>query len=279
MNLLIGADSQLGKNFKLVLKKTVFLNKKQFNIKNEKDLEKAFRKYKPKLLFNCIGFTDTSLDIKKVKSSIELNGSDLISVINLCNIYKVKLIHFSSNAVFNGIKRKSYIENDLVNPTSSYGLSKFIGERLIQIYSNNYLIFRISSLYSDFQSSGKINKNFIDQLQEGLLKKKVLKIHNQKTNPTHTYDLVIQIKKILNKFNNEIIHCCSKNHTNWYEFAKYIQNNYFNFGKIECLDLKKNNKNEISLNLSMYPSKLVKKNLLVLPSWQSQLKNYLKKRS
>ena len=37
MNLLIGADSQLGKNFKLVLKKTVFLNKKQFNIKYEKN--------------------------------------------------------------------------------------------------------------------------------------------------------------------------------------------------------------------------------------------------
>ena len=106
-----------------------------------------------------------------------------------------------------------------------------------------------------------------------------MKIHNQKTNPTHTYDLVIQIKKILNKFNNEIVLCCYKNHTNWYEFAKHIQNTYFNFGKIECLDLKKNNKNKIFSNLSMYPSKLVKKNLLVLPSWQSQLKNYLKKRS
>ena len=198
MNLLIGADSQLGKNFKLVLKKTVFLNKKQFNIKYEKNLEKAFIKYKPKLLYNCIGYTDTSFDIKKVKSSIELNGSDLLSVINLCNTYKVKLIHFSSNAVFNGNKRNSYIENDSVDPISSYGLSKFIGERLIQIYSNNYLIFRISSLYSEYQSSGKIKKNFIDQLQEGLLNKKVLKIHNQKTNPTHTYDLVMQIKKILN---------------------------------------------------------------------------------
>ena len=91
MNLLIGADSQLGKNFKLVLKKTVFLNKKQFNIKNEKKLEEAIRKYKPKLLFNCIGFTDTSFNINNVKSSIELNGSDLLSVINF--VIFIKLIN------------------------------------------------------------------------------------------------------------------------------------------------------------------------------------------
>ena len=71
MNLLIGADSQLGKNFKLVLKKTVFLNKKQFNIKMKK-IGRSFRKYKPKLLFNCIGFTDTSFNIKMLNQVLSL---------------------------------------------------------------------------------------------------------------------------------------------------------------------------------------------------------------
>ena len=275
MDILIGADSQLGRNFKKVLKNTIFLSKKDLNIKSSKQLQNIFKKFKPSKVYNCIGNTDTSNDIDNIKKLFTINSLELINLCKLANIYNSKVIHFSSNAVFDGSKISSYNENDIPNPDSFYGYSKLLGEKIISHKCNKFLIIRISSLYSEYKSSTKKNGSFIDQITSSLNNNAIINVNDQITNPTYTFDLVKLISKLVNKFDNEIIHCVSKNNTSWFNFAKHIQKKLNLNGKIIKVN-QKNLNNKINKNLSLTSVKISKKTKYQMPNWQDQFENYLK---
>jgi dTDP-4-dehydrorhamnose reductase len=127
-----------------------------------------------------------------------------------------RLIHISTDYVFDGKKKTPYTEDDEKNPLNEYGLSKLKGEEAIKNSGASYLIIRTGGLY------GKNGNNFVNTiLKLADSRKKIEVVNDQFITPTYTKDLAYALSEIIMKDNskNETYHLTNGGHTSWYEFA------------------------------------------------------------
>ncbi len=133
----------------------------------------------------------------------------------------IKLVHISTDYVFNGENFRPYIESDKTNPKSIYGKSKLDGENaLIDINPKDSIIIRTSWLYSGF------GNNFVKtMLKLSKTKKELGVIFDQIGTPTYANDLAKAILDIIPNINNskvEIYHFSNEGVASWFDFAKAI---------------------------------------------------------
>lgn len=154
--LLLGGEGQLGKCFGLNISKKFKIfakSKKDINVIDLNEIKKAVELYEPDYIINCSAYTDVD------KAELEKEQADVVNFQGPKNIIEaikntnVRLIHISTDYVFNGLKKIKYNEYDQPDPICYYGLSKLKGEKYIQDYSKNFLIFRVSWLYSQFNNN------------------------------------------------------------------------------------------------------------------------------
>jgi dTDP-4-dehydrorhamnose reductase len=127
-----------------------------------------------------------------------------------------KLVHFSTDYVFDGTKGAPYNEEDICNPINTYGLAKRIGEALFWD-NNNTLLIRTSWLY------GENGKNFVNTIIEKAITGNSLKIvSDQVGSPTYTKDLVFATNNLLMANKTGIFHVTNRGCTSWYDFAVEI---------------------------------------------------------
>lgn len=206
-------------------------------------------------------FTDSSsldiTDFKKVKDFIDTNNINTIintaaytavdkaeedavnadkinhlAVKNLARIAKeknIKLIHISTDYVFDGKNYKPYNEDDTTNPNGVYGKTKLDGENAIrEINPKNSIIIRTSWVYSSFGA------NFVKiMLRLGKERDSLGVIFDQVGTPTYARDLAKVILDILAKVNSEkvaIYNYSNEGVCSWYDFAKEIMS----MAKIDC---------------------------------------------
>jgi dTDP-4-dehydrorhamnose reductase len=224
--LITGADGQLGMTFKsLILDgfdyNFIFTNSKDLDITNHQIVRKFILDKKINVIINCAAYTLVD------KAEIEPNKADQINhqaVSNLAQIAKdlyVKLIHISTDYVFDGNKSKPYIESDSTNPQTVYGKTKLNGEMAIKkINPKDSIIIRTSWLFSRF------GKNFVNKMLElAKTNKQISVVSDQIGSPTNANDLVRVILKIIPKIKNnnvELFHFSNEGSCSWYEFAKEI---------------------------------------------------------
>ncbi len=134
------------KNKKLNLK---FLNKSELNILDIKSIKKNFLKYKPKIVIHTAGLSrPMETHYKDIKRSINLNIIGTANIVKMCEIFKIKIIYFSTGYVYEG-KKGNYSEDDPVKPMNNYALSKLGGECSVSMY-NKSLILRITMTEKPF---------------------------------------------------------------------------------------------------------------------------------
>ena len=230
------------------------------------------------VIVNCAAYTA----VDKAESEPELaDAINHLAVKNLAIIAKergAKLIHISTDYVFDGTGHKPYVETDIPNPQSVYGQTKLDGELAIQaVNPSNSIIIRTSWVYSNFGS------NFVKtMLRLGKEHEKINVVSDQVGSPTYAGDLAKVILKILPTIKNEqvaIYHFANLGNCSWSEFAKAIF-------KIKGMDVKVH-----PITTSQYPtlakrpqysvlenSKIKKKFNLNMSYWVDSLKNNLEKR-
>ena len=161
--LVLGSEGQLGSSLLKTLGKNFIvegINKKKFNFLEPKNFSNLLKKDEIKYVINAAAYTNVEQAEIEVDVAKLINGEALKFIAQACNEKKVKLFHFSTDYVFDGAKSHPYSEEDKPNPISSYGKSKFLGEKFIQENTENFLI----------------NELFINKKQL-LFKKKINIIH------------------------------------------------------------------------------------------------------
>ena len=147
------------------------------------------------VIVNCAAYTA----VDKAESEPELaDAINHLAVKNLAIIAKergAKLIHISTDYVFDGTGHKPYVETDIPNPQSVYGQTKLDGELAIQaVNPSNSIIIRTSWVYSNFGS------NFVKtMLRLGKEHEKINVVSDQVGSPTYAGDLAKVILEILPK--------------------------------------------------------------------------------
>jgi dTDP-4-dehydrorhamnose reductase len=224
--LITGADGQLGMTFKSLMLdgfdyNFIFTSSRDLDITNHQIVRKFILDKKINVIINCAAYTLVD------KAEIEANKADQINhqaVANLAQIAKdlyVKLVHISTDYVFDGNKSKPYIESDSTNPQTVYGKTKLNGEMAIKkINPKDSIIIRTSWLFSRF------GKNFVNKMLElAKTKKQISVVSDQIGSPTNANDLARVILKIIPKIKNnnvELFHFSNEGSCSWYEFAKEI---------------------------------------------------------
>ncbi len=120
--------------------KFIFRNKKQLNILSIQSIKNNFKKFKPNYVLHLAGLSrPMSIHDKQINKSIDLNIIGTANLVKICNLYKKKIIFFSTSYVYPGKKGK-YREADPILPWNNYGWSKLGAESAVQMYKNSLII-------------------------------------------------------------------------------------------------------------------------------------------
>lgn len=120
--------------------KTIFTDKKNFNILKFSKMEKFIKNKKIDYLIHIAGLSrPMAVHDKNINSSIDLNILGTANVVKLCEKYNIKLIYFSTNYVY-PCKKGSYKETDPLLPINNYAWSKLGGECAVQMYKNSLIL-------------------------------------------------------------------------------------------------------------------------------------------
>jgi len=173
------------------------------------------------IIINCAAYTA----VDKAESEPELsNAINHLAVANFAQIAKdknIKLIHISTDYVFDGRNHKPYVETDTSNPQSVYGQTKLDGELAMQkINPSNSIIIRTSWVYSKF------GNNFVKtMLRLSETNDEISVVSDQIGSPTNAADLAKAILIILPMVNNktvEVYHYSNEGVCSWFDFTKVI---------------------------------------------------------
>ena len=149
--LVTGGDGRFAKILKIKNKNLnlYFTSKKNCNILNIKSISNIIKKVKPDIILHTAGLSrPMKIHEKEINKSIALNIIGTANLVQVCNIFNIKIIYFSTNYVYEG-KKGNYKETDPVKPFNNYGLSKLGGECSVAMYKNS-LILRITMTEKPF---------------------------------------------------------------------------------------------------------------------------------
>lgn len=224
--LVTGANGQLGKALQdecvsypeLIL---VFATKQELDITDALSIEKAINVYQPDVIINTAAYTAVDAAENDQEAAYLLNEKAVNLLASSCKENNIKLIHISTDYVFDGSSKNAYTEISQVNPQTVYGKSKLAGEVAIQAVQDlTYAIIRTSWLYSDY------GHNFYKtMLRVGSQKSELQVVNDQYGIPTLANDLasaILEIAPNLDPTNKGIYHYSNQGKTTWYAFAKAI---------------------------------------------------------
>lgn len=231
--LVTGSNGQLGSEIKEVsnLYPTltfVFTDIDELNIIDPKAVESYIKKINPRFVINCAAYTAVDKSETEKEAATMLNSVAPGIIANGCKANGCKMIHISTDYVFDGDAYQPYNELSHVNPTSHYGRSKLKGEENV-IESGVGMVIRTSWLYSSF------GHNFVKTIiRNAKVKPELRVVFDQVGCPTYARDLADVILKIVSskkeQFIPSIFHYSNEGVCSWYDFAFEI----VNITKLNC---------------------------------------------
>lgn len=226
--LVTGSSGQLGSELKVTSKnyfgyEFIFTDLDKLDITNENAVKNFINLNHPDWIINCAAYNLVDKAESESENAVLVNG---IAVKNLAESIKgteSKLIHISTDYVFDGNSNRPYNEDSATNPQSAYGRSKLEGERYALLH-NGTMIIRTSWLYSSF------GNNFVKTIiKHGKEKESLNVVFDQVGTPTYAADLADTILLIISKvirnqiaFNAGIYHYSNEGVCSWYDFATEI---------------------------------------------------------
>ncbi|GMT42559.1 MAG: NAD(P)-dependent oxidoreductase [bacterium] len=218
--LVAGAGGMLSDSLVKVLNKTHDVTEariENLDITDKNGMEEMLSSPGPEVVINCAAYTDVDGCEDKKDFACAVNADGPKNLAQACKNHSIKLIHISTDYVFDGTKTGPYLEDDPVNPISVYGMSKLKGEENVREQLKDHLIVRTQWLY------GESGRNFVKTILKLSKDRGELRIVNDQTGcPTYTDDLSHSIKTLMEKECTGTYHAANSGFCTWYEFALEI---------------------------------------------------------
>jgi len=281
--LVIGENGQLGKSIKKSFVNTkltdqyTFIGRNDLDLTDSNNVSNFFNDKHFDLIINCAAYTAVEKAESDVEIADRINHLAVKQIAKIANTKKIKVIHFSTDYVFDGKKQEPYVEIDKPNPINIYGKTKLAGEKALQlIMPYEAIIIRTSWLYSEY------GNNFVNTIMRLGTEKNQLNIVNDQIGvPTYAGDLAIALVNIIqnkdfrkSKQKTQIYHYSNNGYSNWYDFAKTI----VQFANIKCkLNPIKTENYPTNARRPKYTlmsnNKILQRFSLDIPNWRESLKS------
>ncbi|MBA4397272.1 MAG: dTDP-4-dehydrorhamnose reductase [Syntrophus sp. (in: bacteria)] len=188
-----------------------------FDIASEASCRRVIAEAEPDVVINAAAYTDVDGSEQARELCFAVNAVGVKNVALACRPAGIKIVHFSTDYVFDGLKEAPYREEDVCRPLNVYGEAKLAGEHYLRQYSGHYLLIRTAWLY------GKQGKNFVKTIIARAKEFGRLEIVNdQKGSPTYARDLAAAVERLLTGRHSGIFHVTNRGSCSWYEFTLKI---------------------------------------------------------
>ena len=169
------------------------------------------------VLINAAAFTNVDLCETQPDQAFRINAEAPRVLAEICGDKNAKLIHFSTDYVFDGEKRAPYTEEDEANPISLYGESKLAGEKNALTAQNRHLVVRVSWVF------GPDRPSFIDgMIKQAQENEKVDAIADKFSTPTYTHDIAKMLPQFFESdVEGGILHFANAGKCSWQEYAQW----------------------------------------------------------
>ncbi|MDP3372008.1 MAG: dTDP-4-dehydrorhamnose reductase [Candidatus Paracaedibacteraceae bacterium] len=225
--IVLGKNGQVAQSLQDCIKseveiESIFLSRDDFSI-NSSDILSLVEKHRPNFIINCCAYTDVEGAEDDFENAYRVNALLLKYIGEASKKFNIPVIHFSTDYVFDGMKKESYIPSDQKNPLSVYGQTKSDGEDFLLNETEKAWILRTSWVYSPY------GKNFFKTMYKLLrTRKRLTVISDQIGSPTAAHDLANAVLSIIKEpasYPYGVHHISGAGETSWFGFACEIQKN------------------------------------------------------
>jgi dTDP-4-dehydrorhamnose reductase len=205
-------------------------NHAQLDLANLDDVREKLGATNFDVLINAAAFTNVDACETERDRAFLINAEAPGILAEICNEKDAKLIHFSTDYVFDGEKRAPYTEEDQANPISAYGESKLAGEKNVLAAEDGHLVVRVSWVF------GPDRPSFVDaMIKRAQQDEKIDAISDKFSTPTYTHDIAEMLARVLDDWRRRasasdglgagrfhgILHFASAGKCTWQEYAQW----------------------------------------------------------
>ena len=223
--LVIGCRGQLGTDLCSVAAAAGYtvtgIDFPEIDLSDRRSVEDCIRRSDAAVAVNCSAFTAVDDCEKERTKAFAVNADGPGYLAQACENKRLRLIHISTDYIFDSAKKKPYIETDTPDPHTVYGKSKLAGEKNVASSCGNHQIFRIAWLY------GLHGKNFVHSIRSIAQKNaagsgSISVVNDQFGSPTSTVEVCRQIIAAQKPDFTGIFHATCEGTCTWFDFAKAI---------------------------------------------------------
>jgi dTDP-4-dehydrorhamnose reductase len=216
-----GANGQLGRELRDLAPESFFYDRATLPVEDPDASQAFLAREKPQWLINCAAYTAVDKAETEKESAYQINGDAVGYLADACRKNNTRLIHISTDYVFDGSSATPLKETDPTAPINTYGASKLEGEnRALRQYPDGTLIIRTSWVYSEY------GNNFVKTMIRLMKERPAINVVNDQIGtPTYAADLAAAILHIIGypAFTPGIFNYSNEGKISWYDFATTIR--------------------------------------------------------
>lgn len=201
----------------------ICMGRPNLDLARPETIEASVRAVNPDVIVNAAAYTavDNAQDEPELARIVNAISPGVLAA--TANASGARLIHLSTDYVYDGNKNAPYVENDLTGPSSVYGNTKLEGELAVRAQSHGHLILRTAWVYSPF------GKNFVKTMLDlAATRPRLTVVDDQSGNPTSALDLADAVLAIVGHWRHEpetglgeVYHCAGTGATTWCGLARH----------------------------------------------------------
>jgi dTDP-4-dehydrorhamnose reductase len=185
-----------------------------FDIAVEDDCWRVIAECSPDVVINAAAYTNVDGCETDRDRCFAVNAVGVKNIALACRGEGIRIVHFSTDYIFDGRKDTPYVEEDEPSPLNVYGASKLEGERFLQAFSDRWLLIRTAWLY------GRNGKNFVKTILEKAAAVKTLDVVDDQIGaPTYSWDLAAAVQLLIEGGHEGLFHLTNRGRCSWHEFT------------------------------------------------------------
>lgn len=173
---------------------------------------------RPEWVFNCAAYNAVDRAEAEPDAAFGINSQGVFNVAVACTRHQARLVHFSTNFVFDGKLERPYVESDQPSPQGAYARSKLDGEHRVLEVLPEALILRTAALFGGNRGLS-FPERIVQRVKEG---GQLRVVSDQSVNPTYTGDLALAALDLAGRGESGIFHAVCDGCCTWYEFAEAV---------------------------------------------------------
>jgi dTDP-4-dehydrorhamnose reductase len=218
--LVLGAGGQLGSELVRLIPDAVGFSHQELSVSDQAAIEAAILEYRPELVFNCAAYNAVDKAEVEARLAYAVNAAGAENAALACSRHGVRLVHFSTNFVFDGRLDRPYIEKDEAKPLGVYGRSKLDGEKAVLAALPGALVIRTAAVFGDRGSAikgGSFPQRIVERARRG---ERIRVVSDQKVNPTYARDLAAAAITLVSGELSGVVHAVAGGCCSWDDFAR-----------------------------------------------------------